>query len=489
MTTITRNALILSLALSLNGLAQPPTPAPATATPPVEQQGDIITPKLPAELAEHLLSKAIGYRSISLADMALNHGADLAILEADSSRLQSWDFLQLYEKHLRQAGKAISYCPEDWAMLFHINGDYWVSPKDAKIIIPHLKDHGVDINAASSEGSPLSIAVSFRRKELTELLIAEGADPTLLPAEEQAKLQELLNREEKPYIHKPLSTANMTPEEAAAYTLRRALISMVPIELEAAMKQVRALARDSEIIDEALIEQAMWGTPEAIRYLVAQGADVNATGTLNEGENRTALSLATSRVGINKDAIRALEELGGRYLIYPARSTNSRYRKGKGINAQTESGLSPLMLHLSDFLFDGTLDFSFPQRTALYLELGADPTLNDWMNQHALFYSCKRGDSTVHHSELLIKAGCDVNQLDKEGRSALFEAVESGAVLTTLLLLNEGADPWVVDKFGKSLLDCHTNKCHYTLRESKEKDTARAKEIVRYFQTLLGEKN
>lgn len=378
----------------------------------------------------------------------------------------------------------MSYTAEDWARVFHGWGDYWISLDNAKRIVTHLKSKGVDINAASSKGTPLSLVLRLRQLPLVEMLIAEGADQSLLSAEEQVKFEDLKNRASNVYEPKPRSTENMSPEEAAAYVLRLALKSMVPAELDAAMKPVRALARDTEIIDVALVEQACWGTAEAIRYLVSQGADVNATGTLNEQEPRTALSLATSRFTINKDAIRALEELGGRYLINPATSTHSRFLKGKGINAQTAAGLSPLMLHLSDSLSYGTKDFSRPTQTALYLELGADPTLSDATNQHALFYSCKRGDGTVYHTELLIKAGCDVNQLDTAGRSALFEAVESGAVLTTLLLLNEGADPWVVDKFGKGLLDCHANKTSYYYRESMEKNTEDAKEIVRYFQAL-----
>ncbi len=489
MKTITRNTLVLSFAISLNCLAQSPAPATTTSTASVEQKDGIAIAKLPAELSKHLLNKAIGFESTSLADMALKHGADLAVLEQSNSRLQKWDFLQLYEKYLRESGQDMSYRAEDWARVFHAHGDYWINTDNAKLIVAHLKSKGVDINAASSEGTPLSLALSIRQLSLVEILIAEGADLSLLSAEEQGKFEELKSRASKVYTPNPRSTENMSPEEAATHVLRLALKSMEPAELDAAMKQVRALARDTEIIDDALVEQACWGTAEAIRYLVSQGADVNAMGTLNEQEMRTALSLATSRYSVNKDAIRALEELGGRYLINPATSTHSRFLKGKGINAQTEAGRSPLMLHLSDSLSYGTKDFSRPDQTVLYLELGADPTLSDANEQHALFYSCKRGDGTVYHTELLIKAGCNVNQLDKAGRSALFEAVESGAVLTTLLLLNEGSDPWVVDKFGKSLLDCHANKTSYILRKEMEKNTENAKEIVRYFQKLKGTKD
>ena len=82
-------------------------------------------------------------------------------------------------------------------------------------------------------------------------------------------------------------------------------------------------------------------------------------------------------------------------------------------------------------------------------------------------YFIEQGD--VEIVRLLIGAGADLNRQNRQGRTALMLAADSGRLDMVEMLLEAGAVPTILDDGGKAALDWAVDKGHEAVAERLEK--------------------
>lgn len=99
--------------------------------------------------------------------------------------------------------------------------------------------------------------------------------------------------------------------------------------------------------------------------------------------------------------------------------------------------------------FFGTAD-----EVLMLIEKGASPAAVDKKGAPAIALAALRKPTADHQSIAVIKAllasGADINQRDKEGKTALFYAARVGNLENVKLLLDSGADYYLLDKSGET---------------------------------------
>lgn len=192
---------------------------------------------------------------------------------------------------------------------------------------------------------------------------------------------------------------------------------------------------DNRTRDEALIETAGGDASEAhvnevVRFLLAQGADVNA-----KKSGCTALAMAAARTE-RATIVRTLLDAGA---DINSKSTCT-------IHLRTRKGWTPLMFALSDV--------DSPHRMAvvnLLLARGADPNLASEDGVTSLMVAAEFKDINMMRN--LLDRGMDPNRADNKGETALMNAAGSEDNIEAVrLLLDRGADPNLADKSGKTAL-------------------------------------
>ena len=95
------------------------------------------------------------------------------------------------------------------------------------------------------------------------------------------------------------------------------------------------------------------------------------------------------------------------------------------------------------------------------IQHGADINSCDRHDTSILMKSVMAPESKKRSTSLLLKSGCDVNQRDLNGRTALMFAVDTHLLSSAYLLLDAGADPSYIDKQGKNIFHfatCDTSR-------------------------------
>mmetsp|Transcript_52101 Transcript_52101/g.137820 ORF Transcript_52101/g.137820 Transcript_52101/m.137820 type:complete len:616 (+) Transcript_52101:37-1884(+) len=91
------------------------------------------------------------------------------------------------------------------------------------------------------------------------------------------------------------------------------------------------------------------------------------------------------------------------------------------------------------------------QATQCWVEEGDPVVATDLDGRCCMFYACQGGDEEV--VLLLVEKKASISRLDKEGVSPLGAAVSSGHVSVCKLLMELKADPNIIDRSGRGLID------------------------------------
>ncbi len=158
-----------------------------------------------------------------------------------------------------------------------------------------------------------------------------------------------------------------------------------------------------------LMYAAAYGSLDALKLLLAAGADVNAKNTFDV----TALLWCANDLA----KVRLLVE------------------KGANVNAQSKQGRTPLIVAAAH---DGN-----SQTVKFLLDKGADVSASDSAKNTALSDAADANDT--ESVRLLVAKGADINAKNGFGDTALMNAAANGNVEVMKLLLAKGADVSLVD--------------------------------------------
>ena len=306
-------------------------------------------------------------------------------------------------------------------------------------VISLLKE-GVDINSIDSNGrSPLFIAVKNNNYELTRLLINNGANvqfiqdghSILMEASDEAdvRITELLLRKGAPINFKTeqepgaifdaiedgnLGVVNALIKAGADIEVRDKegrtplLFAFDEGEIKIAQMLIENGAdvnAESDSGWSVLMEASLRDQPELVEMLISEGANVNALSY----HNHSALNGAVRREKLEN----------ARILIASGADVNWKY-----------DGYTPLCeaARRNNYLL-----------IKLLLENNADPEIGETSRgEKPLFMGSSEKDPRI--VDLLIQHGASVDAPRYDGRTALFEAIESGSIANAKILIENGAD-------------------------------------------------
>ena len=236
-----------------------------------------------------------------------------------------------------------------------------------------LLRHKVAVNATEGDGTTaLHWAVRRNNRLITEALVAAGADV---------------------HATNDYGVTSLWLACSADGSIASALLS--------AHANPNAALTNGETV---LMRCAYTGHTEAVRLLLAYGADVNARGGLRR---QTALMWAVAQR--HRDVVRVLIEGGA---AVHARTIVRRQVVGTGLNGTGSPGGGPEGLSGMEISVGGFTPFMF---------------------------AAQQGD--LECARLLLAAGADINDTSADGASALVTASHSGHMAFTIFLLANGADP------------------------------------------------
>lgn len=319
-----------------------------------------------------------------------------------------------------------------------------------------------------------------------------------IPGRKRLKVYELTDEEWRKLIppYRP-----ETARERRSKVASRELISAAEKNDIALMKE--ALAAGAIVNysvrsgDTALTAAASKGNMEALKFLLEQGADIK----LRDGGQGSALFCAVWNC--RKEMVRFLvEELHcdlneknchGWTTLFAAVNKNGcdllRYllEHGVDIDVVDREKRSILMLVLWAHLASG----EYLEKLKILLAYGADVKMRDKKGRNVLFYALKHGDPEI--VELLLNAGVNINEADRDGITPLMLAF--GSLFDQLLA--RGADPHAKDKKGRTVAIHHAGDLQHIellaksgvdlfARDDEGNDVLMAAPCeLEYFQTLI----
>ncbi len=197
----------------------------------------------------------------------------------------------------------------------------------------------------------------------------------------------------------------------------------------------------------ALVWAADYGTPIVVRALLARGAKVSARNgngfsaldlaAMNGREQNVQILLAAGADpnGHDGDGYAAL------HMVRDVRIARRLLERGANVNARTrDGGWTPLI----SAVLNGS-----PERVAFLLAQGASLHARDAEGETALLYHMGLLNGHSHAADfaitrILLQAGAQVNDLNKEGKSPLSKAVsrlryDANSADTMRLLIEAGA--------------------------------------------------
>jgi ankyrin repeat protein len=277
-------------------------------------------------------------------------------------------------------------------------------PKMVEALLQHRADPNLRWQAIQNRGhhlklaqgaTPLMLAAHKRQRESVELLLAAGADPSLVDskgrsaADYAAKIGDRLITLRLTDAGAPLSTGPRVQQNAAL------LAAVVARDASAALAALDAGASPNAANKygvTALTEAAKRGMPQLVEKLLAAGADPNCVSKYGESP------LRVSTLRSNADVVRALIA-GGADVNAKQVAGSIPHDKQNTVYASGESALH-------DAAVWGTTEI-----LQILLEAGADINFAGDMNRTPLVVAvnCHRMDS----AELLLAAGAIVRPEDE----------------------------------------------------------------------------
>ncbi len=327
---------------------------------------------------------------IAAIESGQQRASEAAVARGASVNAEKDGFTALMIASLKRQAKIVSFLIEKGADVNRRNswGEtalIFASRMGDKFIVKTLINAGANINAKDQDGgTALTEAAKAGQADIVRLLLKEGSDIT---ATEYGRKAWMLAAE-------------------GGHTA-----------------VVKILIGDTHDVDEragaleytTLIEAALRGRVETVRYLIKRGADVNATSKYGE----TALMHAAAGGHIKVvnillgagASVNAADSGGMTPLMWAARSGFAQVvrlliQKGAGIKARTKYGITALILAAD-----------YPETLRILIEKGADINARGFLDRTALMQAAGLG--RVESVYLLLDAGADGNSRDDMGRTAL----------------------------------------------------------------------
>ncbi|KAJ5588636.1 hypothetical protein N7537_011314 [Penicillium hordei] len=292
-------------------------------------------------------------------------------------------------------------------------------------IVQKLLDARADVNAQGGKyGNALQAAASSRHTEIVQKLLDAGADVNAQGGKYGNALQAAAPSGHTEIVQKLLDAGadvnaqgggygNALQAAAATYFRRTEIVQML---LDAGA-DVNAQGGK---YGNALQAAASSGHTEIVQKLLDAGADVNAQG----GEYGNALQAAAAAYFIRTEIVQMLLDAGA------------------DVNARSGRYGSPLLAAV----YKGRAD-----RVQMLLHAGADPLLADELDQTPLHIAAAKDMlNLVNRFPLLASA---INNKDMFLQTPLHLALCLGRVKFAIKLLHLGANPSLLDGYGRNILD------------------------------------
>ena len=317
-------------------------------------------------------------------------------------------------------------------------------------ILSKLVSAGADIDGRNKRGvTPLAVAVEHQWGDHINFYASRGAD---IHAEDME---------------------GKTP-------LTRALDAGLDVTMKL-INSKNASARDSFGNTPLHIAVRRGADPTQVRYILDQGADINARNRNGDSplyiavqnnlravgemlltrnadvfstntENYSPLRLAFAAGGdvqdwiLTSEVIKATDGIGNTPLHYAAEwkqdnAVKALLEKGSKPNAQNANGESPLFSAVKSDN-ESTID--------LLLKNGANKNQRDYLGNTALHASVRWDAKKA--AQKLIYTGININAQNMSGKSPLHEAARAGHTAMVNLLIDNGADINATDATGKTVL-------------------------------------
>ena len=343
------------------------------------------------------------------------------------------DLEQLNAALLDQGLIALDYLDQMKFSSLHI-----AAKKNALNLARLLLERGANLNLKDDVGDiPLHLAVGYETEEMVELLLNWGAD---------TEIKDKHGR---------------TPIQIASSRGRSE-----PILLNLIIKGAKIETRSSE-------ERTPLGTaidcdsPLSARMLIEHGADVNAEYSLwNHGgtllleavkqKKEWAVKLLLEE-GANPQAIDGAGRQALHYAVEAGQESMVKVLlEHDGIQHVTVSSMFKFtLLHLA--VFGGNLTI-----IEMILKAGADTNEQDFLGDTSLHELINRGTANFEQIfDLLLKFGAQVNMGNNNYATPLHLAASHCRPEAVLMLLDAGADPYLVNRRGETALNVAQKWCRH----------------------------
>lgn len=244
--------------------------------------------------------------------------------------------------------------------------------------------------------------------------------------------------------------ANVNIEDSNGETALVSAVSDMPLNMPLVKLLIdHGAATTGKAGAAALILAARSGNLDAVKLLLAHGANVNAVIERNEQSGETAL-MGAAYFG-SADMVQLLLDKGANVnfqgvmgetaLMYAAAEQPTVLRllldKGARVNARNKRGETALLLAVN-----------YPNNVRLLLAHGALVNVRDQAGETALIRAAKYGNSEA--AQLLLQHQANPNAQGNQGQTALMQAVSVRSDSVVKVLLAHGADVNLTDKSGRT---------------------------------------
>ena len=329
-------------------------------------------------------------------------------------------------------------------------------------IVQTLLNYGADVNIKDYKGqTPLHAAVKMRQDETLHLIMRYGADTSQSDAEGRTPLDLAKETRYKNGIRILTKTPSMHLDELTPFraATRGDLLAIARMD----RSSDRLFARDRN--EQTLLHlAAKSNNVKLVAYLLNKGLDIDAVGVLGN----TPLCSVSYKSGYGEMM---------RYLI--ARHATLDHKNDKqhtplmlafmhghveyirilleaGSDIHTTDGLqTPLTLcHNAIERFPEAADDFRALESHLLIKGASVDVPGNELGWTPLFQCVTRPQNERIETvfELLLKLGADVNRQDKNGRTPLMIACSTGRTRAMQRLLDNYANPDLIDRFGWSAL-------------------------------------
>jgi ankyrin repeat protein len=213
---------------------------------------------------------------------------------------------------------------------------------------------------------------------------------------------------------------------------------------------------------------AMNGNAKIVSLLLASGADANTT--VSNGQTVLMIAARTGSV----DAVRALVDKGAKV---EARESQLGETALMWAAAENQAGVVKLLIEHGADVNARSSTITFPKDR---FGLEGVLTILPHGNWTPLMYAGRDGGAAA--VPVLVKAGAEVNATDPDGTTPLMLAIMNAHYDTANALLENGADPNIVDKAGMAALYAAVDMSSlgevYGLPPRKVKDTLSATDLM-----------